>query len=148
MRKTPRTSSRNIFPFYSNKRSAFNLRIEQKLTGLKTCTYSCKCLSVICRPDLWNKTQQTTKVNLNVQFINRAFNVVCESWWGKCPLCHFLQWEYEAAVISFSLCWKFRVDICWFYQRWALNGGTAIGEDELLISLIRILVDELLMTSV
>ena len=29
------------------------------------------------------KTQQTTKVNVKVQFINRLLNVVCESWWAN-----------------------------------------------------------------
>ena len=29
------------------------------------------------------KTQQTTKVNVKVQLINRLFNVVCESQWAN-----------------------------------------------------------------
>ena len=45
--------------------------------------HALKCLLLNVDQILEVKTQQTTKVNVKVQLINRLFNVVCESQWAN-----------------------------------------------------------------
>ena len=89
------------------------------------------------------KTQPSTKVNVNVQFINRLSNVVCESWWANADSATSYNESLRLVRFPFFFFCRFRVDICWLWQRWALLGRAAIGDDGLLMSLTRILTDEL-----
>ena len=79
MRRLQKLRHVTILPFYSNKRSHLNQWLDLEI--IWSLEQALKYLSAICWPDPWSKTktQQTTKVNVKVQLINRLLNVVCES---------------------------------------------------------------------
>ena len=67
-----------------------------------------------------SKTQQRTKVNVNVQFINRLSNVVCESWWANADSATSCNESLRLLRFPFFFRCRFRVDICWLWQRLCL----------------------------